>query len=502
MAQGVLPFHCEQEQAAEQGITALGGLGIFLDLINRSGLYHRGSGHFFPRGGGQGFTDGQMLESLILLNLAGGECVDDIELLEKDGGLCRLYRKAEAHGRSRRERESLCARFRRGRERTFPAPSSIFRWLSTFHEPEQEKLRLAGRAFVPAPNPRLKALPSINAGLVAFAQANAPQALATLDMDATLLETDKRDALFCYQGFKSYQPLNVYWAEHELMLHSEFRDGNVPAGFDNLRVLREALALLPPGVEKVRFRADSASYQHELLSYLDDGRDPRFGRIEFAVSADVTPDFKAAAGQAQPWRPLPARESGAPTRREWAEVCFVPHGISHKKWGREYRYLAIREPLRQPALPGMEGQLELPFPTMTFDGETYKVRALVTNMDREGEALIAWSNLRCGKSEHAHSIIKNDLAGGRMPSADFGENATWWMVAVMASNLFVIMKRLALGEGWSKRRMKAVRFHVISLPARVVNGSRRLKIKLCRGHPSLAALLRARTMIAALAPAA
>lgn len=501
MAQGVLPFQYEPEPATEQGLTARGGLGVFLDLIDRSGLPKLVERHLARLRGEQGFTDRQMIDALVLLNIAGGECVEDIGLLESDGGLCRLYRKAEEHGLSRRQRQALSARFRRGRERTFAAPSSIFRWLSSFHDPEQEKLRLLGRAFIPAPNPRLQALASVNAGLAAFIQANAPKPVATLDLDATLIETDKRDALFCYKSFKAYQPLNVFWAEHELMLHSEFRDGNVPAGFDNLRVLKEALALLPPGVNKVRFRADSASYQHGLLAYLDDGRDPRFGRIEFAVSADVSPEFKAAASQAQEWLALPANKNGWAAQREWAEVCFVPAGISSKKRGREYRYLAIREPLRPPALPGMEGQLSLPFPTMEFDGATYKVRALVTNMDWEGEDLIAWSNLRCGKSEHAHAILKRDLAGGRMPSGYFGENAAWWMVAVMAYNFFIMLKRLALGEGWIERRMKWVRFHFINLPARVVRGSRRLKVRLCRGHPSLGALVRARARIAALSPA-
>ena len=62
-------------------------------------------------------------------------------------------------------------------------------------------------------------------------------------MDATLIETHKRDALPCYKGFKAYQPLNCWWAEQGVMLYSEFRDGNVPAGHEQLRVLQEACAI-------------------------------------------------------------------------------------------------------------------------------------------------------------------------------------------------------------------------------------------------------------------
>ena len=81
------------------------------------------------------------------------------------------------------------------------------------------------------------------------------------------------------------------------MLHSEFRDGNVPAGYEQLRVLKEALALLPQGVESVRLRSDTAGYQHDLLRYCERGENECFGRIEFAISCDVTEEFKKAVAQ-------------------------------------------------------------------------------------------------------------------------------------------------------------------------------------------------------------
>lgn len=41
------------------------------------------------------------------------------------------------------------------------------------------------------------------------------------------------------------------------MLHSEFRDGNVPAGYDHLRFLKESLAAAPKaGLEKVFIRTE------------------------------------------------------------------------------------------------------------------------------------------------------------------------------------------------------------------------------------------------------
>jgi len=70
----------------------------------------------------------------------------------------------------------------------------------------------------------------------------------------------KESALYCYKGYKSYQPLNTRWAEQEIILHTEFRDGNVPAGYEQLRVFKQALECLPSTIKQVRLRSDTAGY--------------------------------------------------------------------------------------------------------------------------------------------------------------------------------------------------------------------------------------------------
>lgn len=73
-----------------------------------------------------------------------------------------------------------------------------------------------------------------------------------------------------------------------------FRDGNVNAGFEQERVLQEALACLPPGVEKVFLRSDTAGYQVDLLRSCAEGHNERFGVIEFAIGVGLTPDGRPA----------------------------------------------------------------------------------------------------------------------------------------------------------------------------------------------------------------
>ena len=504
MAQGILSFQYEEEKI-DEGITAHAGLLIYLELFKALGVGKSLDGNLGARGD-QGFSDSQMGLGFILLNLSGGECVDDLEILEKDKGFCRALCKAETHRLSKKARCALARRFRNGRSRTLPSPSSAFRYLAAFHDARQEELRRPGRAFIPAPNRRLLGLSLVNRELAASVQRHRPKPVATLDTDATLVETNKEDALHCYKHFKAYQPLNVYWFEQDLVLHSEFRDGNVPAGYEQLRVFKDALVHLPAGVKKVRMRSDTAGYQHNLLRYCETGGNERFGRIEFTVSCDVTPHFKAAVAQVpeEDWHPVFHKEGDklVKTSREWAEVCFVPNKIGHSKKGPEYRYLATREALKQPALPGMDEQLSLPFQTLDFDQVKYKIFGVVTNMDWAGSDLIVWHDQRCGKSEEVHSVMKSDLAGGKLPSGDFGENAAWWMFMILALNLNAAMKGLVLGDGWARPRMKALRFHLIKLPGRVLSGSRRLKVRLARGHPSFNLLISARRNISRLAAAA
>jgi hypothetical protein len=500
MPQGVLSYKYEEERN-DTGMTALAGLPVYLDLASVLGLGDHIRTHMQVRQG-QGWTDEQVILSLVLLNLAGGDSVDDIKVLEKDEGFRRVLGRVETKGLSRRQRRVQERRWRKECRRSVPSPSALFRYLEAFHHAEEEKKREKGKAFIPAPNQHLSGLIKVNRDFVASVQKRHPRADATLDMDATLVETQKEDALFSYKGYKAYQPFNVWWAEQELVLHTEFRDGNVPAGYEQLRVCKEALDMLPEGVTKVYLRSDTAGYQHDLLRYCEKGENKHFGRIEFAIGADVTKEFKKAVAEVEEsaWKPVMKEVKGnmRKTGTEWAEVCFVPDAIGHSKRDPVYRYVATRELLKQPELPGMEGQL--PFPTMKMKTQSYKIFGMVTNRDLEGSQLVNWLHKRCGKSEEAHAIMKEDLAGGKLPSSDFGENAAWWSIMILAFNLHAAMKQLALGEAWRTKRLKAVRFSLISLPARIIDHARELVVRLVKGHPSLKVLLDARQRIMALVP--
>jgi hypothetical protein len=81
---------------------------------------------------------------------------------------------------------------------------------------------------------------------------------ATLDIDATVIACDKRAAKRAHDGNRGYELVLALWAEQDVIVADEFRDGNVPAGLGNCRVVEKALAALPGGIDKIYLRGDSA----------------------------------------------------------------------------------------------------------------------------------------------------------------------------------------------------------------------------------------------------
>ena len=453
--------------------------------------------------GEQGWTDGGIILALILLNLGGGNHVEDMSRLGQDPGFAEIMRHLMIVGLTHGQRRRYKRRFHKGGEHPVPSTSAVGRYLEGFADSQTEQKRVPGRAVVPTPSKGLVGLKRLNGKLAEAMARRCSISTATLDQDATLIATEKKDAKFCYKHFRAYQPMNVWWDELRMMLHTEFRDGNVPAAYQNLNVLRDALEMLPASVKQVRFRADTAGYDIALLRFLAEGRSKRFGVIEFAIGVDITKTFRRAARQVKEsdWQTLLSSKSNGDeydTGQQWAEVCFVPNNLATKKDGPAYRFIAIREPLRQLELPGLE-QKDLPFPTAEFTGKRYKLFGMVTNRELPGGDLIRWHRQRCGRSEHVHAVLKSDLAGGCLPSGKFGANAAWWSIAVLAHNLDTALRQLVLGKNWLGRRMKAMRFLLINVAALVVWRSRRIFFRFTGGSSALDLIRSTRLHIANLA---
>lgn len=496
--QVALPF--KYEISSTSGATALAGLPLYLELAHVLGLRTALTELLPLRSAAPDWPDADLCMDLILLNLAGGDCVTDLDLLRRDEGFQKVARAVACVGLKRRARRAKERVLEKAGPVAMAGEMTFRRFLESFHGSDQDIERVVGTAaFVPE-HARLKALWQVNRYLLTKLQALRPLKIMTLDADATLVETTKAEALHCYKGYKAYQPLNFYAFEWGTTVYSHFRDGNVPCGYKQLAALEQALALVPDGVQTVRLRMDTQGYEWELLRYLAEGKNKRFGTIEFCVGADMTQELRSEIKKLQPkaWQEL-ARPAGK-VAQQWAEVPFVPGASALKKDGPNYRFIVTREVLQQPALPGVA--VELPFPVMEFEGVGQtKIHAMVTNRTGDAAALLQWYRQRCGKSEEAHSVMKSDLAGGQLPSKYFGANAAWWTIMQIALNLNEMFKKLALDASWATARLKKVRAHIVGVAGRVVEHARQVVIRLSDGHPSSKLIETARERILALFPA-
>ena len=315
------------------------------------------------------------------------------------------------------------------------------------HEPDVPLLWQGPKAAIQGEGERLEALRQANARLIAFARERFAPKTATIDLDATILESRKRAALPTYKGGKGYQPVVALWHELGVIVADEFRDGNVPAAVGNQHVIRQALAQVH-GVAQVYLRADSALYDHDVLALLESER------VRYAISADMSSGLAAAVAALPEDAWHPETDEGD-AERFWAEVAYVPDdGVYKKDRCEPPRYLAVRILKKQGLL--------------FADGSDRKHFAIVTNRPEEGLAILQWHRGKAGTIEPTHDILTNDLAAEALPSQKFGANAAWFRLNVLAFNLLRVFQRGGLPPDLHRARPKRLRFVLINTVGRLV----------------------------------
>lgn len=236
--------------------TPWGGASLLIDLFRKLEMDRIANQVLPAKKSSKGLTQGEMVESFVLLSALGGECVDDMQHLRDDQGLAAILAYKP------------------------PAAETARQWLNGFHDEELMTNRPLQGSFIPPESNALAGLRQIIRREVwSYINNLKPEREITLDVDTQLIETNKAGAKYCYDGYKAYQAMKVCWGETLLVLADEFRDGNVFPGKDTQRVVDEAFEMLPPGEWKIRVRSDSAAYDQDTLDHWD-GR--RWG---FAVSA-------------------------------------------------------------------------------------------------------------------------------------------------------------------------------------------------------------------------
>lgn len=413
-------------------VTPHAGVALLIETARRSGVIAAAERALPTKTSAKGLRQGEMVEAVVLLSALGGDCPDDLDGLRRDQGLAALTGYV------------------------LPAASTARQWLDRFHDPATLADRPLQGSFIPAETPGLAGLRVVvERSVLAYVTAVQPERSVTLDVDAHIVESSKREAFPTYTGERGYQPLLVSWAETGLVLADEFRDGNVPASTNIKELVDTVAATLPARADgwTIRVRSDSAAYEHGILDHW------AAHGWTFAVSADMSAQLRTAivALPEAAWQPW-AEERGGVVR-EWAEAAYVPSRAQEQKDRQPYRYVAIRVRQTQGRLFG--------------DGTPSKHFAVVSNdWQTEGRALLEWQRGRAGTIEHVNRVLKDELAAGVYPSGKFGANAAWLRLQVLTLNLLELLKAVGLDPALRQARPKRLRFAVFTQFGRVVDHAR------------------------------
>jgi hypothetical protein len=410
----------------------------------------------------RGFTEGQLIETLVLLQTVGGDCPEDIKILAGD----------------------VC--LERGLGFAIPKVTALRSFLDRFHDESLAALRPTReqqKSFILPSSQPVQGLQEVQAGVVGriaklYAQEGQKLSIATIDQDATIIESHKQAALPHYEGGRGYQPMVAVWAEADLVLADEFRDGNVPARQAPLTCAQLAFGALPETIKERYFRGDSACHENELIGWLkhpDRAQEPG-GRIGFALSAVMSAELSGAIGKIahQQWKTFATEGDG--TLRQWAEVDFVPGEAGEKKDSQPLRYVGLR--------------LLKPQGLLFADGSDRRHHAVLSNLSWNGARLLNWHREKAGTVEHVHDEVKNALGGGHMPSQHFAANAAWFKIALLTYNLASAIKGLCFSPEERTARFKKYRLLLVHLAGRMSRFQCKLRLRFCASVEAIKRVLR------------
>ena len=407
----------------------------------------------------RGFTEAQLIESICLLQAVGGECPEDMRLLIGDQCL------------------------ERGLGYKLPSVTAVREFLERFHDQNLEALRPkreVQKSFIFPSSGAVAALQQVQAGVVRrtakqYEQHSQPQRISTVDLDATIVESHKQAAYFHYEKGRGYQPMVAVWAEADLVLADEFRDGNVPAKQDPLTCAKLAFAALPETIQQRYFRGDSACHENDLLEWLQhpDREQEPGGRIIFAISAVMSEPLAKALRQVKEadWKTFGDKEADG-TLRQWAEVDFVPGNKSEHKDSQPLRYVGLR--------------LLKPQGVLFHDGSDRHFHAVISNERAwAGGRLLNWHRQKAGTVEHTHDEVKNELGGGHVPSQRFGVNSAWFKIALLTYNIISAIKGLCLEGEERIARLKRFRLLLIHVAGRMNRNNCVMGLRVCNNTAAL-----------------
>jgi len=419
MPQSVLPFKLEITNDEITPHAGLAVFGEFLRALSVPGLIDR----TLPGpGSGAGYLASSHVLPLVLMLHGGGRSLEDLRQVREDAGLREVVGLSD-----------------------LPSADATGDWL-----------RRMGNGG------GLAGLAEVHRQVLRRALNREAATGYTLDIDATQIVAEKREAKWTYKKERGYMPLVGHLAENGLVVGHEFREGNASPQAGNLEFIERCAAEMPRGKRIAHVRSDSAGYQASIVNWCEEHG------ATFAIGADLDAAVLSSIGAipSSAWRPY-----------QDGQIAETVHSMNHTK--KAFRLVVVRRPVQ-----GKLFEDEAP-------AERYK--ALASNRDESAEETVAWYNRRGEASENRIKELKIGFGMERMPCGDFSANAVFFGVGVLAYNLFVLFKRDALPADWRRHQVQTLRWRLYQIAGKVVHHAGAVILKVRRSAFALLEEIRARS---------
>jgi hypothetical protein len=338
------------------------------------------------------------------------------------------------------------------------------------------------------------------------------RAVVVVRLDATVIQaaSNKAGAEPNFKGY-GFHPLTAWCSNVGDCLAAMLRPGSAGSftAADHIAVLDAAVAQLPPAWRgDLLVTVDGAGASHDLVDHLTGlntartiggGYGRRGRRVEYSVGWPVDARTTTAidALREQDWTTALTADGKADHKAQVADLTGLLRQSTadgHAKvdqldgWPADLRVIARRTPRE----PGEQAEL---------GGDAHwRYGAFATNT---ATGQVQWLDARHRTQAHVEDNIKDTKACGahRLPSKDYDRNSAWLQLVTLAVSLLAWLRLIALDGDLARAEPKALRFRLLSAPARLVSHARKKILKIPPGWAWAHDLATAWARIHALHPA-
>jgi hypothetical protein len=282
-----------------------------------------------------------------------------------------------------------------------------------------------------------------------------PRTSLILDFDSTVLTIYGKqieEAKVGYnphkRGARSYHPLLCFEFNTKDFWHGVLRPGNVYTSAGGQEFLRASLEKIPPGIYRVRVRADSGFFDREFIEPLDEKG------IGYVIVAKMTTTIKRKLDGLRYHR----------FKGGWqaAEFHYTP-----LNWKTRHRFVVIRRPLPQKDTE----QLTL------FAMKRWAYQVFVTNVPLAPENI--WYFYR-GRAaiETLIKELKESYSLAKIPTNNFMANQAYFCLLLLAYNIVNWFRRICLPLNVRTATLQTIRTEFLVLPARLTRSGNRNVLRL------------------------